>query len=275
MNYIDLKIYYEFFNDELTESYKELKYEAIYKSSTFEKEAERDLFVEIMTAKNDGMTFDVHSIGSYHTIVVNLFYSMGLEADLKLVEMIRNWCEKMFEVLDRVDDKLAFDNFRTTSDGVLLNFDDIYDTEFLADLSEVFAENSLEVQIIGHKKHSYERGAGDYREELILFIKSSIESGVAWDVIKGIFTLILVKTGMNQNQLVMSKSFDSDQIISAVSEKINENAMNIRITDIRNNSETGYTDIELKTQYSLVHLTCDDNNNFTRFHVEELTQTRI
>ena len=274
MKIIRLEVYYEFLDFNAEDYYVrglELALCNIYKTEIWNHKFEKELFNQIMEIKLDGVSMDVTSSGNLISIEIHLIYPVDSKVNIKLVETISDWCNEKF--ISSVEESLS--NLRITEEGLLIELVDIYDTEFINDLVEEVNKSGLVCNVVSHQKHTYERGAGDYREAIVLFIASAIGGGIIWDITKGILAKYYDSYILHSDSIKRHKSFDSQNLINKMAELANENPNNMIITNISGNDETGYKDFIIQSRYIRIFVSCDDDLDVKDYRIENLTQTRI
>ena len=149
------------------------------------------LHIEIIHAKGDWMNFNTNVVGDNYYIQANLiFNSTDLSEDNKqIIKNVIKKCESFFEDMQLTTTTTTTttnNNFELLNeDGFLIKAHEEGGGRILQDLKQVFSSQDISFKIIRHQQSRFDGGASGGFEEVLLFVASSIASGITWDVLKG------------------------------------------------------------------------------------------
>jgi hypothetical protein len=159
-----------------------------FKSKEFSFKEIEELFIKLIKIKGDWITHEINeNNGSVYANITLLYpYFDGVknsEVPKEIITITDDFISKKTEIDKNllVNEELEIDS--KDADGLLISIDDHTFEDF--EILEELRKNNIEFEIITDTKRRTETGAGDLFVGLILFIKGTVISGIAWDIIKG------------------------------------------------------------------------------------------
>jgi len=273
MNRIKFEIYNRFIdfagNFEIRD---EQKFDGIFKSDNYTDEFESELFSLIMMQKGDGVSMDISSSNNFHEIKIYLIYPEDTIDDITLIGVIQQWCNDKFIATNEEFDILGVN---IKEDGLIVELSDVYYPKLKEALIDEFEKNNIVCEVISHEKRAYEQGAGDYREQIFLFIASAIGSGMSWDIAKSLILKVYHRFTDETESISSHKAFNGEKLKEFVSGMSGENTINMNITNFRIDPETNLYNIVIQSRNRKFYVTCDQKQSVIDFRVEDKIQTGI
>ncbi|MEW4425914.1 hypothetical protein AB1I68_00305 [Paenibacillus pabuli] len=250
----------------------ELKFNGIFKSDDYTDEFERELFSLIMMQKGDGVSMDISSSKNFHEIKIYLIYPEDTMDDTNLINVIQQWCNDKFVA---TNEEFDIQGVNIKEDGLIVELSDVYYPKLKESLIAEFEKNNIVCEVISHEKRAYEQGAGDYREQIYLFIASAIGSGMSWDIAKSLILRVYHRFTDETESIAKHKAFNGEKLLEFVSEMSGEIKTNLNITSFTIDPETNFSNIVIQSRNRKFYLTCDQKQSVIDFRVENKIQTGI
>lgn len=274
MEFIIVDVYDEcinFSNDDFESKFTH-QFGKVYTAERFDPSKEYELGTVILQNKGDGMTIKVNSNNNIHFIEVFLLYGeLDAKSQEDLILSIKKWLDTNFDDFEE-EDKIRLECDENYEDGFFIKVEGVEKSDFLVPLIDSLESEGIRAKVVNHKKVQNEWGAGSYFEQILLFITSSISSGIAWDLIKGRLN-ILMDQFRELDKSKQIQGFDIQKIITKVAENVGENSFNLQLIDMEVAEEL-YV-ITLKTRYQEIKVKCNNEYHIKSCNIKELTKTRI
>ncbi|MFS0820407.1 hypothetical protein [Bacillus sp. 1P02SD] len=153
------------------------------------------------------------------------------------------------------------------SQGNFLSVDYFFNQEETKDLRRLLNNLGIESKVYFIERKAFERGAGDYHENVIL----SFLAGSAEAIGNRVTNLLMDKFGNHNPRLT---NFNTDNILSHISEETGINKQDLHLTKIENISN-GRTEINITNRYKSIKVIYDKDAKSINYEVMDKTQTMI
>ncbi|WP_214835080.1 hypothetical protein [Exiguobacterium sp. E4787] len=152
--------------------------------------------------------------------------------------------------------------------AIYLSVDSISDQEDIDRLVTLLKEEGIEIEFELRRKSAFERGAGDFHEDLIL----SVLSAITGKLTEAVFDKVQNKFSARRN--LRLHTIDIERLKEYVTHKTSINVNDLKVRSIKT-LEAGLTEVILTSRYKDVVVTADQSYKHIDFNVVQKTQTLI
>lgn len=257
--------------------------------------SEKVLYIDIYhpTSEDEGLTFsnydhlhkmDVKTSSDIGEIIVKLkqkifkHYGDGLFIQ---AEEFKGFCYLNILVLFGSEYNFLVDYIESISEpyngplpetesigDTVLSIDYIYNQEETVELQNELARFGVKSEVYFIKRKAFERGAGDYHENIIL----SLISGAVHAIGTKITEHLMKKFDIHQNPQVYDIS--SKKILSYISEETGISKQHLYITE-RRNMEKDKIEFNITNRYKIIEVRYDKISQKIDYRIKDKTQTMI
>lgn len=149
-----------------------------------------------------------------------------------------------------------------------MSVDSISDQEDIDRLVTLLKEEGIEIEFELRRKSAFERGAGDFHEDLIL----SVLSAITGKLTEAVFDKVQNKFSARRN--LRLHTIDIERLKEYVTHKTSINVNDLKVRSIKT-LEAGLTEVILTSRYKDVVVTADQSYKHIDFNVVQKTQTLI
>lgn len=193
------------------------------------------------------------------------------DAEERLVDDIINECNKFFNERVQVNniDKDNFEDELFEEDGILLCFENQPECDLIVskeEIEEVLKENAISSKVMNVSGSKIECGCSGSSDAFIIFLWSTIASGVTWDTIKN---LIAFKFRMELSRIgaCFLENIQYKRIRRIVADRIQEEPKNLSLVWFMKDIGTDSIYMRLKCRKRLINLECSKNYNIIKLEV--------
>ncbi|WP_193065400.1 hypothetical protein [Oceanobacillus oncorhynchi] len=237
-----------------------------YTNKPFEEKVE-ELFISILKIKGDWAHYDL--ITNENILIVDydlLFTSTTLtDSDKKVIDMVLNTTKQLIENIKVSTVIDSHDIFKSDKDnnedkGIILKLEKHGEVTTDHKEIETYLNNkNIKYSVVSKNSSHTESGAGGGGSELLLFIATTIASGVTWDMLKMGLSQIMPPFEGTTFKVLESYHFKRVRNIVANRSKIDKNEL-ILIDFIKNEDE-GLIQMVFKANKKYIYICCDTKYN--------------
>ena len=260
MNIVSIKIkfsYWDFNSDNFRISKKSV-YEQLLEIDQEISKLEKKLYDLIMEDKNDGMSIEVNSSGTFHFIEIDLF--LGEVGDTYDISYIIEFLSQ-FKIIERI----SYNNDLSNYQGYIY----IKGTELVNHLVKLLNIHGINLKIIGKTTSKYERGASDFWEAYLLAIEK-------YNAIKPLIYLIykFLEKYKEYTREIQFGTFNAQKLKENVANLIDESHYNLVMISFEKIEEDRYN-VTFTTRYQKINVETDNTGKVLKFNTDKKTQTRL
>lgn len=188
---------------------------------------------------------------------------------LNIIIMFGEDYNLLAEYLDSIhrSEEVKVDKTTIPNQENFLSVDYFFNQEETKDLRRFFKNSGIESNVYFIERKAFERGAGDYHENVIL----SFLAGSAEAIGNRVTNLLMDKFSSNNPRLT---NFNTDNILSYISEETGINKQDLHLTKIENISES-QIEINITNRYKSIKVLYNKADKSINYEVMDKTQTMI
>lgn len=226
------------------------------------------LFQELMEIKNDWLTYTFDENEMTISIIITLSYpycngNRDIKIPTEIFELTEKFVQSKKDFIEGI--KNDDDDSNNTEQGFLIKIGGREEGIFnVSEIEQNLREANIEFDIITNKVKRSEAGAGDLLVEAIIFIKDSIASGIAWDIIKPI---LLMGAGAATKNLFQHRTdtVNFKRLKKDVAMRCNSKTKEVLLFDMfKDESKNEYCFI-FKVNNLDISILCDENYNIKEY----------
>ncbi|MCK6207683.1 hypothetical protein KZX50_19765 [Bacillus infantis] len=230
-------------------------------SSKIDKKVLEDLFTKVVVKEFGWSTCDVESTNSEDSLLLKpIFFKESLKDELTkedqaiLDKIIRNVDEFVSDYrVEKPDLRMNENSFYSDADVVVFREPGQSNSREFRSFIQKLEENNIPFYIEYEHSNAVEQGASGGLHEAIVFIGSTLASGIAYDIIKGAAFFNLLNFKKERTDILREK----------IADHLNTMPQNIDITHIEKKEEEIFIKVKLnRTRYEF---TFSHNNKMMKF----------
>lgn len=189
---------------------------------------------------------------------------------LNIIIMFGKEYEFLVEYLDTINDpndKLV-DHLSNEDHRYFVSVDYFFNQRETEELKKILDELGVESKVYFIERQAFERGAGDYHENVILsFLSGSVEA-----IGNRLTHILMDRLSRHQNPRIVK--FNIDKVITYISEETGINKQDLHVSKIEHN-QNSITEIEIINRYKKIKVQYDQNTKAISYEIDDKTQTMI
>ncbi|WYU51915.1 hypothetical protein MHH67_21520 [Bacillus sp. FSL K6-0047] len=188
---------------------------------------------------------------------------------LNIIIMFGEDYNLLAEYLDSIHrpGEIKFNKTAIPNQGNFLSIDYFSNQEETKDLRRLLRNWNIESKVYFIERKAFERGAGDYHENVIL----SFLAGSAEAIGNRVTNILMDKFGGYNPRVT---NFNTDNVLSYISEETGINKQDLHLTKIENISKNKIA-INVANRYKCIKVLYDKNTKSINYEVMDKTQTMI
>ncbi|WP_405155848.1 hypothetical protein [Paenibacillus sp. FSL K6-0108] len=200
-----------------------------------------DLHTQVLQTKGDWISFKINIVGeNYYIYITLIFDDTDLATEIeRILNRVMEVCESYFRNLQESDLKLTSNdidllNKIMNEDGYMIKAHQVEEWGVAEEIKQLLATQHIDFKAIQHYQSRFDGGLSGGAEDFLLFIGSSVLSGITWDVLKGILTNKLE----DERTSIKATFIDNEkfkQLRKIIAERIKEDYRELVLTDFYKN----------------------------------------
>ncbi|KEZ47739.1 hypothetical protein [Metabacillus indicus] len=255
-------------NEQLTEV--EMLKDVNFCSDTITQQEIEDLFHHLLRIKGDWITYDLTENHYNIYLVIKLLYPyFNGEKEKNIPSEIYNELDKFIST-HKVNTSTLNENMSLYK---VSGYGSMYVIEKPSELDETnvfeqLKENNIPYEIISNNTQRTESGAGAEFSEAIIFIKDSVASGVAYDLLKaGILMSVSYVAGNINRTPRKAGNINYKNLLKDISTRVNVKPNQITLTNMY--AQEDETIFEFRANGNYITVICDEDNLIKEFNYED------
>lgn len=161
-------------------------------------------------------------------------------------------------------------NFNESNEEVLLSVDGLFDQRDLDELLSYFEKEDIGVKVSLRERSAFERGAGDYHENIVIAFVTGLGQAVGEKI------LSVISKRYNELHSPRINKVKSKDIIQYISEETGINIHDLNVASTKKLQEdNNITHIELTSRYKNISVFYNETTNNINYEVFSKSQTMI
>jgi hypothetical protein len=210
-------------------------------SDSFSSESVDQLNRLILKIKGDWVSFECRNNADNYYIKANLiFHHLELnDFEQEIVTDITTKCEIFLKNIQSILNNEIESNADQLSeiidqDGIIIQVIERGGWGIANSVDALLTSENIKYRTINHRQTRFDGGASGGSEELLLFIASSVASGITWDVMKELILMQLdISADYLKSTFIENKKFK--RLRKTISERIGEDHKDLILTEFYNN----------------------------------------
>lgn len=242
-------------------------------SDSVSKEEIDDLVARIVRLKGDWYYIDYnYNINDFYIKITFIFHTKEFtDGQKELVDKVLEECKRFFVyegLVDYKDDENLSTIFE--NDGFIISYSNDEEAEMFLNYNsivEMLKSNNIDCKTISINRSETQCGAGNVFDNFMIFIVTSVQSGITWDIIK---MTLSNKLGINFDKIKIHviDNIDFKILRRTVADRINESPKSITLTNFYRDSDKNQITISMKCKRKHMKLICDKNYVIKEMSVE-------
>jgi hypothetical protein len=241
-----------------------------YSLSPFTEQDMHDLIYKVTSKKGDWYSYNYTFSRDCVDVCITLVFTNELSDDEKIfLESMEKECLAFFQQRNAVT-KLEYRdrNSLTSEEGLFIEISNHEADIFLdhIEMENILKENNIEYDLVSFSGSQSQCGCGSGTENFLIFLKGSIESGIAWDLIKPI---IYCKIG-DFKDYIKIHYFDNAQfkkIRKIIADRIHEEENDIDLRNFVRDSENNRIHVTFSCKKKKITVICNDDYRIDKIKV--------